>query len=345
MFKSQSLNNLQNIEWQDNEEVFLRKLHIETYQLYLFWNKKSKKYRKSFIRFNIPLIFFNAINGIIALVLTQYISQTYVSQINAIISISSSIMGSLNILLKINDKYGNSLLTASKFHRLSIKISKELNLTKEKRLLSGKDFVNQCIDEYNSIFENADPIYDENNIIKSSLLLADTEYVINSKKISFDGIRNLFNKRISKYSKESSSSKIFCNYEKSSDENKTHIPTPIGVYEDTNDTARLTNFFKRADPYSDETKKYISPLPKQDKKVSFDYTLPKNIINRTQSISSSSNNSLQDQEEENTKNISSLTSTSSKIPQFNPISTIKETEVHLDIIPLPMKNIDELDTK
>ena len=163
-------------QWHEEEEIFLEKLHIQSYDLYEYWNKRATIYKRTYVRFNLPSIFISGINTVLALLLSKYIEQGIVSAVNASLSMITAIIGSVNMLLRVNERYSLALISAMKYHRLCIKISKELSIPQTSRTLSGVNFVNECYAEYNNIFEHADPMHNSDvvqRLIYTHYLLSD----------------------------------------------------------------------------------------------------------------------------------------------------------------------------
>ena len=153
-----------NTVWHEEEEVFLEKLHMQAFDLYEHWNMKSVVYKATYIRFNVPNILISGINTVLALLLAKYIKQDIVSAVNAGLSMTTAIIGSINMLLRINERYSLAIIVALKYHRLCIKISKELSIPQSSRTLSGINFLNECHAEFTDIFEKADPMNNSNVI-------------------------------------------------------------------------------------------------------------------------------------------------------------------------------------
>jgi hypothetical protein len=50
---------------------------------------------------------------------------------------------------------GSAYIVSIKFHKLSLKISKEMSILREKRICDGKTFLNEIFNEFNDIIEKA----------------------------------------------------------------------------------------------------------------------------------------------------------------------------------------------
>lgn len=164
-------NSNENEEWADEDEVYLRKLHMQAFDLYIYWNSRSRHYSKLNVRYNMPIVIISGVNSVFALMLQAYIQQNVVSNINAGLSMLTSIIGSIKLLLKITERYANSVLSAANYYKLCVKISKELSITRSSRTLSGKDFVNECYAEYTDAFVKSDQLNMEIMKFRHRLLL------------------------------------------------------------------------------------------------------------------------------------------------------------------------------
>jgi len=142
-------------DWNQNEEEYLKKLHYQCIEFFKFWNQKFLYYEKKNKYFNIPILIISASNSLFAITLTNWIDQKYVSIINAVLSVMTAIIGSIQLFLKINEKMGSAYIVSIKFHKLSLKISKEMSILREKRICDGKTFLNEIFNEFNDIIEKA----------------------------------------------------------------------------------------------------------------------------------------------------------------------------------------------
>jgi hypothetical protein len=142
-------------DWNENEEEYLKKMHYQCIEFFKHWNQKFLYYEKKNKYFNIPILIISASNSLFAITLTNWIDQKYVSIINAVLSVMTAIIGSIQLFLKINEKMGSAYIVSIKFHKLSLKISKEMSILREKRICDGKTFLNEIFNEFNDIIEKA----------------------------------------------------------------------------------------------------------------------------------------------------------------------------------------------
>ena len=155
-------------DWNENEEEYLKRLHYQCIEYFKHWNDKFCEYERKNKYFNIPILVISASNSLFAITLTNWLDQKYVSIINAVLSVMTAIIGSIQLFLKINEKMASAYLVSVKFNKLSLKISKEMSILRDKRLCDGKTFLNEIFNEFNDIIEKAG-IQDTN--LKQYLLL------------------------------------------------------------------------------------------------------------------------------------------------------------------------------
>ena len=145
-------------DWDNKEEEYLTRLHHQAHLMHTYFNKKHLAYIEQATRFNIPVMILSAVNSLIALTLPSFIDQEIVSILNSIISAGTGILGSVLLYLKLTEKSTQSLSLAIKFNILSLKISKELSIERDKRSQSGQAFLNETFADFQSIIEKALPI-------------------------------------------------------------------------------------------------------------------------------------------------------------------------------------------
>ena len=114
------------MDWSNSEEQYLNKLHHECYALNEYNRKQYLKYLKINKKFSIPILILSSLNGLFALSLQPFLQQDYISVLNACISLACGVLGSIQLFMKIDEKIHASIICSHEFHKLSIKISKEL---------------------------------------------------------------------------------------------------------------------------------------------------------------------------------------------------------------------------
>jgi hypothetical protein len=144
--------------WHEKEEAYLAKMEKQCLLLcdhnlkdYHYYNKLSSK-------FNIPILIVSAANALTAICLNSFLSQEYVSILNAVLSAGTGVVGSIQLFMKINEKMTNSTRSSIIFKRLALKISKELSVAREQRVTEGIPFLSECFSEFNTALEQGNPI-------------------------------------------------------------------------------------------------------------------------------------------------------------------------------------------
>lgn len=144
--------------WTLGEESFLTKIEQQCNVYTDYYNKEHLYYTRLLAAFNIPILMISAGNALAAVGLNSFIRQSYVSVINAILSASTAVMGSINLYLKLADKVANALHASTLLKRLAIKISMQLSLERSARTTDGKLFLEDCFNEFKSATESGNPV-------------------------------------------------------------------------------------------------------------------------------------------------------------------------------------------
>jgi hypothetical protein len=144
--------------WHDREEQFLTKIEKQCNAYTTYLNKDYQYYHTLSSRFNIPILVISSINALTAISLNEFLTQTYVSILNAILSAGTGILGSIQLYMKINEKMANALRSQILMKRLALKISKELSIDRAQRATEGQTFLQECFGEFNAALEQANPI-------------------------------------------------------------------------------------------------------------------------------------------------------------------------------------------
>lgn len=144
--------------WHTEEEVFLENLQKQCETMYKYMLKEHHYYDRLSGKFNIPILIISSINSLTAVGLNAFVPQEYVSVLNAVLSAGTGVLGSIQLYLKLNEKMTKATRASVGFKRISLKISREMALTREVRMTEGPAFVQDCFSEYNQILESANPI-------------------------------------------------------------------------------------------------------------------------------------------------------------------------------------------
>lgn len=144
--------------WFNEEEEFLSKIEQQANVLNEYYIKDYKYYNKLSSRFNIPILIISAINALCAIALNDFLTQRYVSILNAILSAGTGVLGSIQLYMKINEKMTNALRSSINLKRIALKISKELTIDRAQRTTQGEAFLTECFGEFNTVIEQGNPL-------------------------------------------------------------------------------------------------------------------------------------------------------------------------------------------
>jgi hypothetical protein len=144
--------------WHDKEEAYLKKIEAQCNAYHVYFNKDYMYYHALSSRFNIPILVVSSINALTAISLNDFLTQRYVSILNAVLSAGVGILGSIQLYMKINEKMANALRSGILMKRLALKISKEMSIDREQRGTVGQQFLQECFSEFNAALEQSNPI-------------------------------------------------------------------------------------------------------------------------------------------------------------------------------------------
>ena len=144
--------------WHDKEEAYLKKIEAQCNAYHVYFNKDYMYYHSLSSRFNIPILVVSSINALTAISLNDFLTQRYVSILNAVLSAGVGILGSIQLYMKINEKMANALRSGILMKRLALKISKEMSIDREQRGTIGQQFLQECFSEFNAALEQSNPI-------------------------------------------------------------------------------------------------------------------------------------------------------------------------------------------
>jgi hypothetical protein len=144
--------------WHSREEEYLVKIEKQCNAYATYFNKDYQYYHVLSSRFNIPILVISSLNALCAISLNDFLSQRYVSILNAILSAGTGILGSVQLYMKINEKMANALRSGILMRRLALKISKELSIDRDQRATEGVAFLQESFNEFNAALEQSNPI-------------------------------------------------------------------------------------------------------------------------------------------------------------------------------------------
>lgn len=144
--------------WHPEEQKFLKELEKQCNIMQDYYRKEHIYFHKLAQKFNIPIIGISALNALTAVVLNEFVQQSYVSIINAVLSAGTGVLGSVQLYLKVNEKMTAALRASITMQKLALRISKELIIEPENRVSEGKTFMNECHSDFITCLEQGNPI-------------------------------------------------------------------------------------------------------------------------------------------------------------------------------------------
>jgi len=144
--------------WTTEEELFLTNLEKQCNDYYKHNVQEYTYYNGMSSKFNIPILIISALNALCAISLNDFLSQKFVSILNAILSAGTGVLGSVQLYMKLNEKMTNSLRASINFKKLALKISKELTIARKDRTTEGTTFLGDCFAEFTTVLEQGNPV-------------------------------------------------------------------------------------------------------------------------------------------------------------------------------------------
>jgi len=142
-------------DWKPDIENILEKIRINSVILSEYHKERYYKYKGTLKYFKLPLIVLSSVNSIIAVGLTNYLAQEQISLLNCLLSLSSALIGSLEMYLGVQKNMEIEILSSKNFKLLAYDIFKTLNLNADNRNESAKLFLDEKYNEYIKLIENA----------------------------------------------------------------------------------------------------------------------------------------------------------------------------------------------
>jgi hypothetical protein len=129
-------------------ENILEKIRINS----LILSKEHKKryiFLKSSLKYyKIPIIVIGSLNAISSIALVPFLPQVYISLLNCLLSISCSLVTSIELFFGVTAQMENELGTSKAFYFLSTDIYKTLSLNVANRNIDGMAFLQESYSRY-----------------------------------------------------------------------------------------------------------------------------------------------------------------------------------------------------
>jgi hypothetical protein len=133
----------------------LDKIRINSVILSKSHKKRYFELKRILSYFRLPIIIISGINSLMSLGLQPYITQQTISVINAILALTCSIIGSIELYLQINKQMENELLASKSYYLLSVDIYKNLCLSYDRRHPDARAYLDEKYNEYKKLFESS----------------------------------------------------------------------------------------------------------------------------------------------------------------------------------------------
>jgi len=142
-------------DWTDDIEAVLVKIKLNSNILEQEHKKEYFKCKNSLKYYRIPIIIISGVNSVISVGTQRYISQNYVSLISCGLALICSIIGSIELYLGIQKRMECELAASKDYYLLSTDITKTLILSRDKRPLPSKEYLDKSYNIYVKLYENS----------------------------------------------------------------------------------------------------------------------------------------------------------------------------------------------
>lgn len=144
---------------EDAIEKLLEEIRCNCVNLSVYHNRRYHFYKNIlFALFRVPSIFLGGFNSFTAVGLQNYIQQNTISLINAMLSLFSAILTSIELLLNLQKRMENELDSYKKFYKLSVEIYTFINLEQKDRDKTPKVFLKEIHKEYDALIMSGNAI-------------------------------------------------------------------------------------------------------------------------------------------------------------------------------------------
>lgn len=143
---------LSETDWTADVELVLKEI-LENCSLISEHHKHSYLELQHTLKyFKIPVITISAINSVFSFALLAWLKQSVVTSINCFLSLTCSIISSIELYLNIAKRSDVELTSYKNYYLLSVKIHSVLKLDRPNRTPDPKLFLSEILNEYNSLF-------------------------------------------------------------------------------------------------------------------------------------------------------------------------------------------------
>jgi hypothetical protein len=146
-------------DWKPDIEGILEKIRLNSVVLNEHHKERYYHYKSYLKFFKLPLIVLSSVNSIVAVGLNSYMEQSNVSLLTCLLSLTSAIIGSVEMYLKVEKNMETELMASRNFKLLAYDIYKQMQLAPENRVNNAKLFLDEKYNEYIKLVENSNLIH------------------------------------------------------------------------------------------------------------------------------------------------------------------------------------------
>ena len=143
------------MNWSDEIEELAERLRLNCVTLSEYHRKRYYYYKGYGKYFTIPLIILASINSTASVGLQPYMEQGMISGITCLLGMAIGVIGSIELYLGVESSQELELKQSKDFYTMAVEIYKMLNLRRENREISGKEFLNDQFGHYIKLCESS----------------------------------------------------------------------------------------------------------------------------------------------------------------------------------------------
>ena len=168
--------------WSKDIESILNKIRINSILLSDEHKNRFFYLKERLMYYRLPVIVISGISSIVSVGLQNYINQKYISITTCVLSLTCSIIGSIELYLAIQTQMENELTSLKDYYLLSIDIYKMLTLDVTNRDSDGKAYLEEKYSEYCTFIKSSNIMASNINDRLSVISLLDIENVCTHSK-------------------------------------------------------------------------------------------------------------------------------------------------------------------
>lgn len=135
-------------------ENILESIRVNSVLLNKIHKKRYLELQQSLKYFRIPIIILSSVNSIIS-VSQQFIPQMYITATNSLLALTTGIISSIEMFLKIDSQMESEMISQKEYYILATSIYKTLCLNQDNRPDDMKAFLEESYGTYIKLLENS----------------------------------------------------------------------------------------------------------------------------------------------------------------------------------------------